>query len=188
MGTFQIVGLDPSLNNFGMVRGNLDLHTGVFSILYLVLQETASKTSSNKTVRKNSQDLNRARHLHKGLHAVLMGADMVMVEIPVGSQTARAMASYGICIGLIASINKPMIQVTPSEVKMAACGSKTASKAEMINWAITTYPSANWLTKKVKGLVTYVNKNEHLADAVAAVHAGVLTDEFIQARSLLIKG
>lgn len=182
----RVAGLDPSMSNFGMVKGNLDLTTGVLSDLQLVLQST-SPDSSNKTVRKNSQDLTRARQVSAALVEFLNGVDMVFVEIPVGSQSARAMASYGICIGVLSHVSNPMIQVTPSEVKVAATGLKTASKQQMIDWATTRYSEADWITKKVKGITTFTNANEHLADALAAIHAGVLTDEFKQARALLIK-
>ena len=82
----------------------------------------------NKTVRKNSDDLNRARKHSEILKEILKDVDIVMVEIPVGSQTARAMASYGICIGILSQIETAMIQVTPTEVKVAATGNKTATK------------------------------------------------------------
>lgn len=182
----RIAGLDPSMSNFGMVKGNLDLTTGILTDIELTLQSTAPD-SSNKTVRKNSQDLERARQLSVALHEFLDDVDMVFVEIPVGSQSARAMASYGMCIGVLSQVNHALIQVTPTEVKVAATGLKTASKLQMIEWATATYPNANWLTKKVKGITTFTNANEHLADAVAAIHAGVRTDEFKQARALLIK-
>jgi Holliday junction resolvasome RuvABC endonuclease subunit len=129
---------------------------------------------------KNSDDIERARKLHEGLHNFIQDADLVIVEVPVGSQSARAMASYGICIGIIASIDKPLIQVTPTEVKLAACGKKTASKAEMIDWATNQFPEANWIKHKSKGEWVLGNKNEHLADAVAAIVAGVKTDTFQQ--------
>lgn len=92
----------------------------------------------------------------------------------------RSMASYGVCIGLIASIEKAMIQVTPSEVKVAATNKKTASKKEMIEWATGAYPDAGWFTKKQKGVVSFIDKNEHPADALAAIHAGAKTDQFKQ--------
>jgi hypothetical protein len=125
-----------------------------------------------------SLDLKRAEVLYTNLHEALRGVDLVCVEIPVGSQSARAMASYGMCIGIIASIKQPLIQVTPTEVKQAATRSKTATKAEMIKWATDTYPDAPWLTVRRKGALEYVAKNEHLADALAAIHAGVKTDQF----------
>ncbi|WP_218958956.1 RuvC family protein [Salinimonas marina] len=110
----------------------------------------------------------------------LLGVNLAFVEIPVGSQSARAMASYGICVGLLASIQIPIIQVTPAEVKIAATGSKTATKNEMIHWAVSQYSDADWLTTRRGGQDVVTNKNEHLADAVAAVHAGVKTDTFQQ--------
>lgn len=94
------------------------------------------------------------------------------------------MASYGICIGIISAIQLPLIQVTPAEVKMVT-GHKNATKAQMIDWAVTNYPHDQWLTQKRNGVVTYVGKNEHLADALAAVHAGIDTDQFQQAKSLM---
>ena len=188
MAILRVAGLDPSMKNFGMVKGNLDLDTGVFTDVQFKLQETSSDNKNKKTVRKNSDDLNRARLLYISMNDFLMDADMVFVEIPVGSQSARAMASYGMCIGVLGSIDQALIQVTPAEVKMAATGNKHASKVEMIEWATKLYPEASWLTEKRKGVLRFLNKNEHLADAIGAIHAGVRTDEFKQARSILIKG
>lgn len=177
MAKIVIAGLDPSLQNFGMVKGVLDLNSGTLSNLQLLLNET-KPDNKNKQVRKNSQDLERARSHFRAIREFLLDVDLVCVEIPVGSQSARSMASYGVCIGLLASIEIPLIQVTPTEVKMAATGSKTASKTDMISWAFDQYPDAPWLVRTVKGVKEPVAKNEHLADGLAAIYAGVKTDEF----------
>lgn len=175
-----ITGVDPSLSNFGMVRGWIDLDTNEFHPTALRLCET-KPDSSNKTVRKNSQDLERTQQLYKAFQEEITPSDLIAVEIPVGSQSARAMASYGACLGVLASaVEWPMIQLTPTEVKMASVGSKTASKADMIKWATTLYPNLNWFTNTRNGVTTYSNKNEHLADAIAAVHAAIQTNEFKQ--------
>lgn len=178
----RIAGLDPSLSNFGMVKGSLSFDQGfpVFDPEELLLQESKSDKANAKVVRKNSDDLNRARLLHNAMQEFVKDVDLVIVEVPVGSQSARAMASYGVCIGLLASIKQPLIQVTPSEVKLAAVGSKTASKAEMIDWATDLHPQANWLKHKQKGQWILGNKNEHLADALAAIYAGLATETFKQ--------
>lgn len=178
----RVAGLDPSLSNFGMVKGSLGFNQGfpVFDLEELLLQETKSDKANAKVVRKNSDDLNRARLLHDAMQKFIADVDLVIVEVPVGSQSARAMASYGVCIGILSSIAQPMIQVTPIEVKLAAVGSKTASKADMIAWATDMYPNAQWLRNKQKGVWKLGNKNEHLADAVAAVHAGLATETFKQ--------
>ena len=163
-----------------MVRGWIDLNSNEFHPTVLRLCET-KPDSSNKTVRKNSQDLERTQQLYKAFQEEITPSDLIAVEIPVGSQNSRSMASYGACLGVLASaVDWPMIQLTPTEVKMAAVGSKTASKAEMIAWATNLYPDLNWFTTTRNGVVTYSNKNEHLADAIAAIHAAIQTNEFKQ--------
>lgn len=178
MASITIMGLDPSMNNFGMVVGVLDLDSGVLSNIATYLS-TPDKDDSKK-VRQNSKDLEVARQQHHNLHGFITqyNPDIVCVEIPVGSQSARAMASYGLVVGVLASITTPMIQVTPTEVKLATGLSKTASKEEMIRWAIRNYPEVSWKTRKIKGELTYTQANEHLADALAAIYAGVKTDTF----------
>lgn len=44
------------------------------------------------------------------------------------------------------------------------------------------HPKAPWLRRKQSGQDVLVNKNEHLADAVAAIHTGMQTDQFRRAR------
>ena len=181
-----IVGLDPSMNNFGMVKLTMNLDTGELTTPTLFLSESLDQSDS-KSVRQNSKDLNTAKKHYHALKEFLIGADLVIAEIPVGSQTARAMASYGMCIGLLASIEASLIQVTPSEVKIAATNSKTATKAEMIDWAFNKFPNANWTTTKRSGNLVLTAKNEHLADALAAVYAGLSTSEFKLAKAILSK-
>ena len=172
----KIMGIDPSLNNFGIFFGILDLNTGFFENPQLFLSQLPEKKSNKKSVRQNSHDLDCARFHVNNLNQFIAyhKPDVICVELPVGSQTARAMASYGICVGIIASITTPLIQVTPLEVKLAATGSKTATKSEMINWAVEQFPDAAWL--KHGGKLT--SKNEHIADALGAIYAGVKTDQF----------
>ena len=184
MSKLTIVGLDPSMSNFGMVKGVLDLNSRTFCPTDIKLIETKSDKTNKKTVRKNSDDLNRAKLLYNGMSDFIIDADLISVEIPVGSQTARAMTSYGVCIGVLSSIKQPMIQVTPAEVKLATCNKKTATKEEMINWATSLYPNLNWITRKYKGQIQLTKKNEHIADALATVHAACKTDQFLQMLSI----
>jgi len=73
-----------------------------------------------------------------------------------------------------------VIEVDPYAVKLATVGTRTASKDDMIQWAHARYPYANWITRKLKGKETLTNANEHLADAIAAVTAGIETQAFKQ--------
>ena len=186
MKTLKIVGLDPSMSNFGMVKLDLCVDTHELSNLQLLLSESLDQ-SDFKSVRQNSKDLNTAVKHYQALKEFISDADIVIAEVPVGSQSARAMASYGMCVGLLASIEKSLIQVTPSEVKIAAVNSKTATKAEMIEWAIKKFPDSGWYYTKRNGTISPTGKNEHLADALAAVYAGLRTSEFKSALAIISK-
>lgn len=182
MSKIRIVGIDPALRNFGFAQATLDVHTLEYKIDNLILVE--SENEAGKTVRKNSDDLRRAGLLFRGLANACKGAAFAIAEVPVGSQSARAMASYGMCVGVLAACPIPLIQVMPHEVKLAAVGHKQAAKKEMIEWAMAKHPGANWLMRKSKGVMVPINDNEHLADACAAIEAGLLTDQFQQAISM----
>lgn len=181
----RVVGLDPSMSNFGMAFMHLDLETLNLKLDSLLLIETEKK--ANKVVRQNSDDLRRCQEItwkyHKAVKA--FGAQFAFSEVPTGAQSARAMLANGIVLGVLASCPIPLIQVQPTETKMATVGTKTASKQEMIEWSGETYPDGPWLRHKSKGQMVLSLKNEHLADATAVVHAGLKTDQFQQLRAML---
>lgn len=183
MSKMKIIGLDPSLSNFGIAKATLDLNTMQFTVddLMVIKTEPEADKKKRKVVRKNSEDLERAKLLYKGAMNATEGAWMAFAEVPVGSQSARAMVSYGASVAVLAAValTLPMIQVTPTEVKVAGCGIKTATKGEMIEAMVKKYPTAPWPMQTVKGVTSVVaGKAEHLADAIAAIEAGLQTDEF----------
>lgn len=169
-----IAAMDPSLANFGIARLNLDLGSLALSIVDLTLIETEKKTS--KSVRQNSDDLRRCREIVKTYQPIAADCTVAFAEIPTGAQSARAMYAFGASVGMLASCPVPLIQVQPFETKLATVGTKTASKQEMIEWAVEKYPDAPWITRGGKRTL----KNEHLADAVAVAHAGIATEQFQQ--------
>lgn len=187
----RVVGFDPSLRNWGVSRGLLTINDlGVPPTLTIdevaVIQPVLTK---NKQVRQNSEDLEAANQLAQGALAFAKGAQAIFVEVPVGSQSARAMASYGVCVGVLGALRAmgiPFFEVSPKEVKMATVGKATASKLEMIEWAMTAYPQANWpvYTQHGKTLVSEA-KAEHMADATAAIQAGINTNSFKQTLHLI---
>lgn len=181
----NIVSFDPSLRNWGCVNATLDTGNNVVTVTGMNLIETSEAKSSKKGVRQNSQDIASSEMLHEGMVAACAPATIAFAEVPVGSQSARAMASYGICVGVLGGCPIPLIQVTPTEVKKAATGCGTATKEEMIEWAVRKHPEAPWLTINRHGERQLLNKNEHLADAVAAIYAGMNTAEFKSAIGML---
>lgn len=183
----KVVGMDPSLRNWGLAVGYYDLASHELEVRVVHVINPVLPTG--KQVRQNSLDLESAAQLYRGAALHLSQAHAVFVEVPVGSQSARAMASYGICAGVLGAMRAndiPFFELTPTEIKLAGPGKKTATKQEMICWAMATHPEANWPTYK-RGGITEVSeaKAEHMADAVAAIHAGLAGKEFQQLLSMM---
>ena len=191
----KIVGLDPSLTNTGLVKLEythpIDAPTSAmvpltsdpshWSLTHLHLHETqATPSPKNKKeakVRKNYDDLARARELLAVLLSFVSDADYIAIEIPqIGGQDmqARSMWTSGIALGLMAALpSAKVIPLTPLEVKHVT-GNPKASKEEMCAWAYAMFPQAAWPTRTIKGNAEKLKKNHHLADATAACWAGIL--------------
>lgn len=170
-----VLGMDPSLTNWGLAAADLDLQTGFLSTPMVQLMSPAE--IKGKQVRVNSNDLHRAEQLARAAFAAAEQAKAVFVEVPVGSQSARAMASYGICVGIVSALRAkgiPIIEVTATEVKESLTGNKNATKNQMIEQALALYPDVQFPVFKGKPAA----KSEHLADAIGAIHAGVHTPAF----------
>jgi Holliday junction resolvasome RuvABC endonuclease subunit len=170
-----VVGFDPSLTHWGIAQAELDLTTGFLNSP--LLQVVEPKKIKHKQVRQNSIDLDVAHQLARSAYYAAKKAKAIFVEVPVGSQSARAMASYGICVGILGSMlanDIQLIEVTATEVKRAFTGNSNATKRQMIDQAIELYPDANF--PRWRGQVT--DAAEHVADALGAIHAGVQTPLF----------
>lgn len=178
----KVCGFDPSLTHWGIAQGQLDLTTGFLEDLQLKLIEPDRIKS--KQVRQNSMDLHEAEQLADAALKAARTAKAVFVEVPVGSQSARAMASYGVCVGILGALRAEgvsLIEVNPTEVKLGFTGSKNATKREMIDQAVAHYPDAAFPRKSGR----VIDKAEHLADAIAVIHAGVNTPLFQNVLRLL---
>lgn len=172
-----VAGLDPSLRNWGVCKGTIDLSAGYFVPTEIFTIHTEDERG--KQVRQNSSDLHTATQLAKPMLELARWAKVIFVEVPVGSQSSRAMASYGVCVGVLGAIRASgaeLIEVTPTEVKLNFTGNRTASKDQMIQTAVGSYPNLPWPMHKGK----VAAKAEHMADAIAAIEAGVQTPMFKQ--------
>ena len=172
----KVMGFDPSLRNWGIAYGSYSIESGIAVDKLSIIQTESDK---GKQTRQNSKDINTAMQLFESAYEAAKGIDAVFVEVPVGSQSSRAMASYGVCIGVLGalcSLKVPVYEVTPTEVKLSTVGTKTASKEEMIAWAYNKYPEINWPKSYAGSLIT--SKAEHMADAVGAIYAGVHSKDF----------
>ncbi|QNK01738.1 hypothetical protein [Dyella telluris] len=181
----KVLGLDAAFAHTGMAFAEVDLSGTVISDAHIAvtrveLIKTEADKESKKVVRKNSDDLRRAREIVTGVRQAVEehGIHLVCCEVPTGTQSARASWALGIAVGTLAAIDQPLIQVLPREVKEAV-GDKYADKDEIIAWASGKYPTINWPMSKKKGQMSItVGQAEHMADAVAVIHAATKTAEF----------
>jgi Holliday junction resolvasome RuvABC endonuclease subunit len=170
-----VVGFDPSMNAWGVARSWLDLTTGYLDTPELIVMEPTK--ICQKQVRVNSVDLDVADQLAEGALFYAKAAKIVFVEVPVGSQSASGMKAYGMCVGILGSLRAEgvqLVEVTATEVKMALAGNRNATKKQMIAAARDAYPEASF--PSWHGKVTLLA--EHAADAIGAIHAGVMTPVF----------
>ena len=184
MSKIKIVGYDPSTSHWGICRATVDVHSLEFTIDQLTLVNTESEVK--KGVRKDSDDLRRAGIVRAGMLLSCTGAALAISEIPFMNPGSYASANFnsGLVTGVLAGCPIPLIQVFPQDVKLATVGVRNAAKEEVIAWAMEMFPDAPWLMRKLRGKMVPVMSNEHLADAVASIYAGLRTEQFGQAVSM----
>lgn len=180
----NVIGMDPSMSNWGIAKVVVDIASLAIEVRELVLIETESEKKQG--VIKQSDDLRRANLLRGEMLLHCTGSSLAITEVPFYSPAAYPMANFnsGLVTGVLASCSLPLIQVSPSDVKIAAVGHKQAAKEEMIEWGMEKHPEANWKMRNFKGKARPIAANEHLADALASVYAGIKTQQFQQALAM----
>jgi Holliday junction resolvasome RuvABC endonuclease subunit len=178
-----VIGIDAAFANMGLASATIGMRAGRPAILscdnlHLITTEVEAK----KQVRVSSDELRRAVLLHDGLKEWIARCNPVLAfaEIPSGSQSASAARCLGIAVGVLASCSVPIVEVSPMDVKRYFSTKGTVSKDQIIAWAADRWPDAPWLRTKRKGAMELTKSNEHLADAMATIAAGLNTAEFKQ--------
>lgn len=187
---FRLLALDMTLANTGIavfdVYNQEDL-TLYWKPVHIDLLHT--EKSQNKQVRRNSDDLGRAKEIAEVIKQTIakFNCNVMAAEMPTGTQSARASFSFGTVNGILACQTLPLIQVMPMDVKkMVGNGSKVVSKKQIIKWAYEKAPNLQWkFRKKPKDtdgfkekLALLTDKNEHMADAIAVGEFALSGEEF----------
>lgn len=180
MKPIPIIGLDMAFANVGVVRGYVTPHVDGQGADITIAEMHTIKTEPQKQkgVRMSSDELRRARWINEELirHVREHQATIIFGEVPSGSQSAKAARSLGIAVGILACLKTTLIEVSPLEVKDRFVGNRQSTKDEMIRKAVSLFPGLPW--KRIKS--GFSGSNEHVADAIGAVVAGVSTQEFRQ--------
>jgi Holliday junction resolvasome RuvABC endonuclease subunit len=194
--TITMLGLDPSLTHTGWAVSEIDV---VNRRINKVLDWGTVVTAPTKTksVRRNSDDLFRARTIRTTVVEVIdrYGIKIGASEVPSGAQSARAALSFGISVGLLAALPIPLIEVMPSETKLATHGTKTADKEDIVRWVLANTQGSpiEWPTGK-KANDWGIEHNggyivlgvEHQADAVAVTEAAIKSEQFRQIAGMVL--
>jgi Holliday junction resolvasome RuvABC endonuclease subunit len=182
MSQIHVLGIDAAFANMGFAHAILTIHDRkvvAFDCMHLELVSTEAE--NRKQVRKSSDELRRAFQLKEAIIHNCAGKSFAFVEVPSGSQSASAARALGIAVGVLASCPIAMIEVSPMEVKDVVNGNRKAkvTKADVIDWAVKRWPAAPWkkspMSKRRDKLTL---DNEHCADALASIQAGIDSPDF----------
>lgn len=183
MAILNVVGMDPSLRHWGMAKGQLDTETMQVSNINeaVVIETFPIKVKSGK----NLNDIADAQTLMEAAFKFAKGSDAVLIECPVGSQSAAAMLGYGICVALIACLKCAGLNViitTPMQGKAVVTGTKDSkanaalniTKKEVISWVEARHPELPFPRyKRNNEMLISMDSAEHMADSVIAIYAGI---------------
>lgn len=166
----RAVAIDPSFRNTAIVQATI-INGEIVSVDFIHLEHTEK---GNGLVSED--DWGCARKISDAVLSFTKSADVVMVEQPIGSQSARASWTSGIVLGILASIPKPVMRFRPDAVKLHFTGDKNASKRDMIDRAKKLFPSVTLPTTKKRGKTVIVSSRaEHICDALAVLYLGAKT-------------
>lgn len=194
MAQITVLGLDPGLGKTGYAIAEADTATQTISRV-VAIGTLETEKSKLRTVRKTSDDLRRAKEHAAALQQVLAQAqiDLIATEMVTTTPYTYPTFSFGVMIGILASLHHPIIEVLPYEAKAAATGNNKASKREVISWALglPMLSTVNWpITRRANNLkLSFRGANvakiaEHPADALAVIQAGLRTEQLRLALSL----
>ena len=162
--------MTPSLRNWAITACLYD-NNGLRVIESTIIK---TKDTKSKTIKQNTSDIQAATKLYTEMLKGVKWADVICIEVPHGSQSSRAMVSYGVCvalIGVIQTINPNIIQVSANDVKDVVRTNKRhkPSKLDVIEWVKTNHPEA---------ILPNTLSSEHICDAIVAIYAAMKTNQF----------
>ncbi|AOG00316.1 crossover junction endodeoxyribonuclease RuvC family protein [Blastomonas sp. RAC04] len=191
--TAIFLGLDPGLSFTGFAVALVDIMSAkILSVIEVGV--IATERQKLKQVRLTSDGYDRARVHVSGIRRVIQTHDVrfVAMEMAAATRHIKPTFSFGVMTGIAASLEPPLIQVLPGEVK-AVAGVRQATKRDIIAWALeeSRQGSADWPTssRTNKLGLSWRGRNvakvaEHPADALAAIKAALTTDQFRLAANL----
>jgi Holliday junction resolvasome RuvABC endonuclease subunit len=186
-GQLTMLGIDPGLSNTGYAVARVDVSARkIVKTLELGTIQTERETA--KTIRRTSDDLRRARKIHRELRAVVERHSIAVAACEMQSTAPykRISLNFGVTLGVIASFDFFLIELLARDVKKAVTGDRDAAKEKIIRWAleVTRNDDVHWPTSARQNRMdlSYRARHvslgaEHQADALAVIHAALQTGQ-----------
>lgn len=180
-----MLGIDPGLSNTGYAVARVDVSARkIVKTLELGTIQTERETA--KTIRRTSDDLRRARKIHRELKAVVERHSIAVAACEMQSTAPykRISLNFGVTLGVIASFDFFLIELLARDVKKSVTGDRDAPKEKIIRWAleVTRNDDVRWPTSARQNRMdlSYRARHvtlaaEHQADALAVIHAALQT-------------
>lgn len=185
-----VLGLDPGFASCGYAVLRVD--AGVARCVALGVVRT-KKSAKRLRVLATDDNMRRAKEIARALRSLLEygaldptrkhgPARLVCAESmssPRNSSSASKMAmTWGALIALCDERGLPLLQASPQQVKVRACGKSTASKEEVERAMRKQYAGLGKLVKHLPD-----GEHEHAFDALAVAHACLDSEEARLARA-----
>jgi Holliday junction resolvasome RuvABC endonuclease subunit len=182
-----MLGIDPGLSNTGYAVALVDPKARKI-VKTLELGTILTERETNKTIRRTSDDLRRARKIHRELREVVDRHAISLAACEMQSTTPykRISLNFGVTLGVIASFDFYLVEMLARDVKKAVTGDRDAPKEKIIRWALelTRGDDVRWPTSARQNRMdlSYRARHvtlaaEHQADALAVIHAALQSDQ-----------
>jgi crossover junction endodeoxyribonuclease RuvC len=176
-----VLGIDPGFASIGYAV--VSLHSTGESVIEADVFHT-SKSNRKLRVRSADDNFRRTQEFSRFLRHLVEHhrVDAICAEamsFPRSSSVAAKMALTWGVLGTMAELfNRPVLSASPIEIKAAVCGTKTASKEDIISTLTARYECAAALEHLP------MSQREHACDAIGAVVACLHTDVLQMVRQL----
>lgn len=168
----NILALDASVNNTGMVVMNSDSDTISYYNVF-----TTTKMKRDKKTSQSNFDKDRIDDILCEIVRVSQEYDIdfiVSEQIISGCQDAKAAKCMSLIAGMLYAVSKlykPVSFFDVRSVKESVTGKRDASKDEVIEAVIKLYPCLSLPMSSKRSKSGYSGEAEHIADAIAVYHA-----------------
>jgi crossover junction endodeoxyribonuclease RuvC len=161
-----ILGVDGGLATCGLALAAIR-NDGSLDLLKVATVRT-TKSAAKRGVYASDDNVRRCRELAAELHCFVYGSLALIcaeaMSFPRSSSTAAKMGmGWGVLAALAYELEVPIVQASPQQIKLALCGKKNASKAEVQAAIEDRWSHVQWPKRKADV--------EHAADAAAAIVA-----------------